>query len=114
MEVLGFIRFILTKLNADFPALFSEEVKPLAIGIDLELKTRLNGEFTNAGLSRFFHRYCGSFKYKEKLVEGARRFNLDSSPATLVTAKEVPVMVSKLRFTKKSRDASNTVPTDNN
>lgn len=99
---------ILTKLKADFPALFSEEPKPLAIGIDLELKKILSGEFANASLSRFFHRYCGSFKYKEKLVEGAQRFNLDGSPASLVTKKEVPVIVNKPRFVKKSRDASNT------
>ncbi len=74
----------------------------------------LNGEFANAGLSRFFHRYCGSFKYKEKLVEGAQRFNLDGSPASLVTAKEVPVMVSKPRFVKKSRDAADTAKTVSN
>ena len=47
---------ILTKLKADFPEVFSEEPKPLAIGIDVELRKILNGEFTNAGLSRFFHR----------------------------------------------------------
>lgn len=98
---------ILTKLQADFPALFSEEPKPLAIGIDLELKKILNGQFPNNQLSRFFHRYCGSFKYKEKLIEGAQRFNLDGSPATLVTAKEVPVIVHKPRFNKKSRNSSN-------
>ncbi|WP_419235398.1 ProQ/FINO family protein [Rickettsia endosymbiont of Nabis limbatus] len=99
---------ILSKLKADFPTTFSEEVKPLAIGIDLELKKILNGEFANAQLSRFFHRYCGSFKYKEKLVEGAQRFHLDGSPATLVTKKEVPVMVNKPRFNKKSRNVSYT------
>ena len=105
---------ILTKLQADFPIVFSEEPKPLSIGIDLELKKVLNSEFPNTGLSRFFHRYCGSFKYKEKLVEGAQRFNLDGSPATFVTAKEVPVMVSKPRFNKKYRDASDTVLTGSN
>ncbi|MFV9890139.1 MAG: ProQ/FINO family protein [Rickettsia conorii subsp. raoultii] len=86
---------ILTKLQTDYPEVFSEEVKPLAIGIDLELKKILNGQFPNNQLNRFFHRYCGSFKYKEKLVEGARRFNLDGSPAALVTEKEVPVIVKK-------------------
>ena len=99
---------ILTKLKVDFPALFSEDPKPLAIGIDLELKKVLNSEFPNTGLSRFFHRYCGSFKYKEKLVEGAQRFNLDGSPASLVTKKEVPVIVHKPRFVKKSCNASDT------
>ena len=98
---------ILTKLKADFPEVFSEEVKPLAIGIDIELKKILNEQFPNNQLNRFFHRYCGSFKYKEKLVEGAQRFNLDGSPASLVTKKEVPVIVHKPRFNKKPRDASN-------
>lgn len=99
---------ILTKLKTDFPLLFSEEVKPLAISIDLELKKILKDTFPNNQLNRFFHRYCGSFKYKEKLVEGARRFNLDGTPATLVTKKEVPVIVHKPRFNKKSRDTSDT------
>lgn len=82
-------------MQADYPELFAEEPKPLAIGIDLELKKILNGQFPNNQLNRFFHRYCGSFKYKEKLVEGTQRFNLDGSPATLVTAKEVPVITKK-------------------
>lgn len=99
---------ILTKLKADFPVVFAEEPKPLAIGIDLELKKILNGEIPNIQLGRFFHRYCGSFKYKEKLIEGAQRFHLDGSPATLVTQKEVPVMVNKPRFNKKSRNVSYT------
>jgi hypothetical protein len=96
---------ILTKLQADFPVLFTEEPKPLAIGIDIALKKILNGQFPNNQLNRFFHRYCGSFKYKEKLVEGAKRFNLDGSPATLVTAKEVPVMIHKPKFVKKSKES---------
>lgn len=86
---------ILTKLQADYPEVFSIDPKPLAIGIHLELKKILNGEFANAQLSRFFHRYCGSFNYKEKLVEGAQRFNLDGSPATLVTKTEIPVLIKR-------------------
>lgn len=82
-------------MKADFPEVFSEEVKPLAIGIDLELKKILNGEIPNIQLGRFFHRYCGSFKYKEKLVEGVQRFNLDGSPASLVTQKEIPVLIKR-------------------
>ncbi|MGU9987378.1 MULTISPECIES: ProQ/FINO family protein [unclassified Rickettsia] len=105
---------ILTKLKTDFPEVFAEEPKPLAIGIDVELKKILNGKFPNNQLNRFFHRYCGSFKYKEKLVEGAQRFHLDGSTASLVTKKEVPVIIHKPRFVKKSRDASDTVPTNSN
>jgi len=96
---------ILTKLQTDYPQVFSKEPKPLAIGIDLELKNVLNGEFPNNQLGRFFHRYCGSFKYKEKLVEGAQRFNLDGSHATLVTKKEIPPIINKPKFVKKPKDA---------
>jgi len=53
---------ILTR--ADFPAVFSEDLNPLAIGIDLELKKILNGQFPDNQLNRFFHRYCGGFNYK--------------------------------------------------
>ncbi|MFU7501467.1 MAG: ProQ/FINO family protein [Candidatus Tisiphia sp.] len=105
---------ILTKLQANYPEVFSIDPKPLAIGIDLELKKILNGEFANAQLDRLFHRYCGSFKYKEKLVEGAQRFNLDGSPATLVTQKEVPVIAHKPKFVKKPKNIANAAKTVSN
>ena len=105
---------ILTKLQADYPKCFSIDPKPLAIGIDLELKKILNGALPNIQLGRFFHRYCGSFKYKEKLVEGAQRFNLDGSPATLVTKKEVPVIAHKPKFVKKPKNISDTEKTVSN
>ena len=104
---------ILTKLQADFPQAFSEEPKPLAIGIDLALKKILNGQFPNNQLNRFFHRYCGSFKYKEKLVEGAQRFHLDGSPASLVTKKEVPVIAHKPKFVNKTKDIKDLGKNDN-
>jgi len=104
---------ILTKLQTDYPKCFSEELKPLAIGIDLELKNVLNGEFPNNQLGRFFHRYCGSFKYKEKLVEGAQRFNLDGSHATLVTKKEIPPIINKPKFVKKPKDIKDLDKNDN-
>lgn len=103
---------ILTKLQADFPKVFSEEVKPLAIGIHLELLKMLQGQFSRRQLGIFFHRYCGSFKYQEKLVEGAQRYNLDGSPATLVTKTEILSIINKPKFIKKainSTDVSKTI-----
>ncbi|WP_017443568.1 ProQ/FINO family protein [Rickettsia gravesii] len=109
---------ILTKLQTDYPTdypeCFSKDIKLLAIGIHLELKNILNGKFPNNQLSRFFHRYCGSFKYKEKLVEGAQRFNLDGSPATLVTKKEIPPIIKKPKFVKKPNNVANAAKTVSN
>jgi len=85
----------------------------VAIGIHLELKNILNGEFPNNQLGRFFHRYCGSFKYKEKLVEGAQRFNLDGSPASLVTKKEIPPIINKPKFAGKPKDIKDLDKNDN-
>jgi len=90
---------------------FSIEPKPLAIGIDLELKKILNGQFPNNQLGRFLHRYCGNFKYKEKLVENAQRYSLDSSPATLVTKQEISPIINKPKFVKKPKNISDNAQT---
>lgn len=106
---------ILTQLKSNFPKVFSEEVKPLAIGIHLEILKILQGQFSRRQLGIFFHRYCGSFKYQEKLIEGAQRYNLDGSPATLVTKTEIPSIINKPKFVKKAKnstDVSKTVSSE--
>ena len=105
---------ILTKLQTDFPKVFSEEVKPLAIGIHLELLKMLQGQFSRRQLGIFFHRYCGSFKYQEKLVEGAQRYNLDGSPATLVTKTEISSIINKPKFVKKAKNSTDVSKTVSN
>lgn len=105
---------ILAKLQADFPKVFSEEIKPLAIGIHLELLKMLQGQFSRRQLGIFFHRYCGSFKYQEKLVEGAQRYNLDGSPATLVTKTEIPSIMNKPKFVKKAKNSTDISKTVSN
>lgn len=40
-------------------------------------------------MHRFFRRYCSDKRYKKLLIEGKQRFNLDGTPASLVTKEEV-------------------------
>lgn len=96
-------------MQSDYPQLFSKDIKLLAIGIHLELRKILHGQFSRGQLGRFFHRYCSSFKYQEKLVEGTQRYNLDGSTATLVTKTEIPSIMHK---PKNITDVSKTVSND--
>ncbi|WP_395476854.1 ProQ/FINO family protein [Rickettsia endosymbiont of Pantilius tunicatus] len=51
--------------------------------------------FSKQQIKRFFRRYCSDYRYKKLLVEGAQRFNLDGTLATLVTKAEVPPKTNK-------------------
>ncbi|WP_342226670.1 ProQ/FINO family protein [Rickettsia endosymbiont of Urophora cardui] len=53
-------------------------------------------------MKRFFRRYCSDYRYKKLLVEGAQRFNLDGTNASLVTKEEVPTKTNKFSKLKKS------------
>ncbi|WP_341763576.1 ProQ/FinO family protein [Candidatus Tisiphia endosymbiont of Beris chalybata] len=96
---------ILKLLQTKYPLCFSIPAKPLAIGIYQEVKANINTEkdhFSNQQIRRFFKRYCSDKRYKKLLVEGKQRFNLDGSPATLVTKQEVPPKSNKFFKPNKS------------
>lgn len=81
---------ILKLLQTKYPLCFSIPVKPLAIGISKEVIELEKDNFSKQQIRRFFRRYCSDYRYKKLLVEGAQRFNLDGTPAALVTKEEVP------------------------
>lgn len=93
---------ILKLLQTKYPLCFSIPAKVLAIGINKEVIELENDNFSKQQIRRFFRRYCSDYRYKKLLVEGAQRFNLDGSPATLVTKEEVPPKTNKFSNLKKS------------
>ncbi|WP_245969304.1 ProQ/FINO family protein [Candidatus Rickettsia colombianensi] len=58
--------------------------------------------FSKQQIRRFFRRYCSDYRYKKLLIEGAQRFNLDGTPASLVTKEEVPPKTNKFSKPKES------------
>ncbi|WP_342226519.1 ProQ/FINO family protein [Rickettsia endosymbiont of Urophora cardui] len=93
---------ILKLLQSKYPLCFSIPSKPLAIGISKEVIVLEQDNFSQQQIKRFFRRYCADYRYKKLLVEGAQRFNLDGSPATLVTKEEVPPKANKFSNLKNS------------
>lgn len=93
---------ILKLLQSKYPLCFSIPAKPLAIGISKEIIVLEQDNFSKQQINRFFRRYCSDYRYKKLLVEGAQRFNLDGTLATLVTKEEVPPKTNKFSKPKKS------------
>nr|WP_238838999.1 ProQ/FinO family protein [Rickettsia monacensis] len=82
-------------MQTKYPLCFSILAKPLAIGIHKEIITTEKEHFSNQQIRRFFRKYCSDRRYKKLLIEGQQRFNLDGTPATLVTKEEVPPKTNK-------------------
>lgn len=81
---------VLKLLQTKYSLCFSIPAKLLAIGIHKEIITTEKEHFSNQQIRRFFKRYCSDKRYKKLLIEGKQRFNLDGTPASLVTKEEVP------------------------
>jgi sRNA-binding protein len=81
---------VLRHMQEKYPKCFSKPPKPLAIGILKDvLAERQALEITRGQLQQFFHRYCGKDQYKETLVVGAERVDLEGNARSTVTEKEV-------------------------
>ncbi|WP_052691127.1 ProQ/FINO family protein [Rickettsia endosymbiont of Ixodes pacificus] len=93
---------VLKLLQTKYPLCFAMKAKPLAIGIHKEIIDTEKENFSKQQIHRFFRRYCSDKRYKKLLVEGKQRFNLDGTPATLVTKEEVPPKTNKFFKPKKS------------
>ncbi|MCC8369749.1 MAG: ProQ/FinO family protein [Rickettsia endosymbiont of Oxypoda opaca] len=93
---------ILKLLQTKYPLCFAMKAKPLAIGIHKEIIATEKEHFSNQQIRRFFKRYCSDKRYKKLLIEGKQRFNLDGTPASLVTKEEVPPKTDKSFKSKKS------------
>ncbi|EER20902.1 MULTISPECIES: ProQ/FINO family protein [spotted fever group] len=91
----------LALLQAKYPLCFSIPAKRLAIGIHKEIIAAENGNVSKMQIRRFFKKYCSDNRYKKLLIEGKQRFNLDGTPASLVTKEEVPPKTNKFFKPKK-------------
>jgi ProP effector len=69
------------QLKTLFPALFSGQVKPLKLRIQVDIQERAPGQFTKQALSVFFRRHTGSTSYLMAVAKAPHRFDLDGQPA---------------------------------
>jgi ProP effector len=94
-------------LSTIFPHTFTVPRRPLAIGIDEELKAIFPGIFPSA-ISVFLHTYTTQLDYLTHLKEGAPRFGLDGEVTGQVT--EAQAIHAKQQLLKISRPAAAAVP----
>lgn len=71
-----------------FPVFQANQYKPLAIGIDKEIRKRLNGKVLKATLNRCLSIHTNKLNYLKKLKAGRDRFDLDNNPVGHVTEKQ--------------------------
>ena len=105
-RVLSFELYIkvLRHMQEKYPNCFSKTPKALAIGILKDvLAERQALEITRGELQQFFHRYCGKDQYKEALVVGAERVDLEGNVRSTVTEKEVAFLKEQGRTSKNSK-----------
>lgn len=95
---------VLRHMQEKYPKCFSKPPKPLAIGILKDvLAERQALEITRGQLQQFFHRYCGKDQYKEVLVVGAERVDLEGNVRSTVTEKEVVFLKGQETTSKNSK-----------
>ncbi len=87
----------LSKLTAQFPALFTGPVKPLKLRIQSDIQERAPGMFTKQDLSAFFRRYTGATAYLVAVSRSQQRFDLDGQPAGELTAEHKQVALDELK-----------------
>jgi sRNA-binding protein len=78
-------------LAQSFPrcfSIFEQRRRPLKIGIREDLLARLGGALTEIELRQGLRAYTGNRRYRERLLAGAPRFDLDGNPVCMVTPEE--------------------------
>jgi sRNA-binding protein len=81
---------VLRHMQDKYPKCFSKTPKPLAIGILKDVRGECQAlEITRGQLQQFFNRYCKKNQYKQALVFGAERVDLEGNVRSTVTEKEV-------------------------
>ncbi|RYE04951.1 MAG: hypothetical protein EOP33_08055, partial [Rickettsiaceae bacterium] len=75
---------MLNNLQQKYPHCFSSPVKPLAVGIHLQLREKEARIYSNIKIRDFLKVYCLMTQYTSCLIPGEQRVNLDGSSTTLV------------------------------
>jgi sRNA-binding protein len=95
---------VLRHMQEKYPKCFSKPPKPLAIGILKDVLVECGKlEITRGQLQQFFHRYCGKEQYKQALVFGAERVDLEGNVRSIVTEKEVAFLKGQETTGKNSK-----------
>ena len=95
---------VLRHMQEKYPNCFSKTPKPLAIGILKDVIAECQVlEITRGQLQQFFHRYSGKDQYKEALVVGAERVDLEGNVRSTVTEKEVAFLKEQGTTSKNSK-----------
>jgi len=95
---------VLRHLQEKYPKCFSKPPKPLAIGILKDvLAERQALEITRGQLQQFFKRYCWKDQYKQALVVGAERVDLEGNLRSTVIEKEVAFLKVQEATSKNSK-----------
>lgn len=95
---------VLRHMQEKYPKCFSKPPKPVAIGILKDVLAECQAlEITRGQLQQFFHRYCGKDQYKQVLVVGAERVDLEGSVRSTVTEKKVAFLKQQETTIKNSK-----------
>jgi ProP effector len=84
------------QLKQLFPALFSGQVKPLKLRIQIDIQERAPGRFSKQVLSAFFRRHTGSTSYLMAVAKAPHRFDLDGKPSGDITDEHRKVALDEL------------------
>ena len=83
------LELLVTRWPACF-SIFEQHRRPLKIGIHRDIIAALDGALSKKSLRRAMRSYVGNEMYRERLVVGAVRVDLDGQPAGIVTREQTP------------------------
>ena len=97
---------VFSYLNKNYPECFpsKSEPVPLAIGIHHQIRTIEDLPFSKSKIFKFLARYAKNALYREQLVAGNNRINLDGSVSSQVSEEEA--LQTKELLTKSNRPIS--------
>jgi ProP effector len=93
------------QLKTLFPALFSGQVKPLKLRIQVDIQERAPGKFTKQALSAFFRRHTGSTSYLMAVAKAPHRFDLDGQPAGEIVEEHRKVAQDELARRRTNQES---------
>lgn len=102
-DLMARARFAKTVFAAQYPATFSDDPKPLKIGIHNDLKTR-HPEFSMPEIRRALSWLCHSHRYLRTFKPGSIRLDLDGNPAGEVTAEQAEIARQRIAAMKADAD----------
>jgi ProP effector len=88
-----------------FPAVFGDALKPLKLGVRVDIQQRAPGKFSRDVLSSFLHRHTTSTPYLVALSKSTQRFDLDGQPSGELSDEHRKAAVEELARRRANREA---------